>query len=180
MGRNDDHARLESGWPAALERAKSPDYYLAMTSLTGPKEAWFVTPWESHAAVAESMKREEKDPVSPRRWRGSRSATPVHQLALEPFKRGRGQSLARRFSRRGKGQVFQITVWRVRFGHQQQFEEAAKRYAAARVRSNSKQGYRFTKPLRDANANLPDDCICGKLRRPGPRWRQQTRQPGKP
>jgi hypothetical protein len=43
----------------------------------------------------------------------------------------------------GKARFFQITVWRVRFGHQQQFEEAARFYAAARMRSNSKVGYRF-------------------------------------
>ena len=43
LGRGAEHAKLEAGWPAAFERAKSPDYYLAMDSLTG-SEAWFVQP----------------------------------------------------------------------------------------------------------------------------------------
>jgi len=62
-GRSAEHARHEAGWPAAFEKAKSPDYYIAMTSLTGPSEAWYLIPTESHAAVAETMKREDKDPV---------------------------------------------------------------------------------------------------------------------
>ena len=39
VGRVAEHARIEAGWPAAYARAKSPDYYLAMVSVTGPNEA---------------------------------------------------------------------------------------------------------------------------------------------
>jgi hypothetical protein len=63
VGRNAEHAKHEAGWPAAYEKAKSTDCYLAMTSLTGPNEAWYVIPWESHAAIAASMKRDDKNPV---------------------------------------------------------------------------------------------------------------------
>ncbi len=63
IGRGDDHARFEAGWPAAYAKAKSPDYYLAFVSMTGPNEAWYVTPWASHTAMAEGMKREAADPV---------------------------------------------------------------------------------------------------------------------
>ena len=144
VGRNDDHARFESGWPAALEKAKSPDYYLAMTSLTGPNEAWFVTPWESHASVAESMKREDKDPVlSAEMARLSVGDADYTHSARTVHARARTELSAGEFPDVGKARFFQITVWRVRFGHQQQFEEAAKAYATARVRSNSKEGYRF-------------------------------------
>src|SRR4030095_5161562 len=63
VGRAFDHAKDEAGWPAAFEKAKSPNFYLAMTSLTGSPEAWYVVPWESYAKEAESMKREDSDPV---------------------------------------------------------------------------------------------------------------------
>ncbi len=63
VGRGADHAKHEAGWPAAYEKAKSPDYYLAMTSLTGSPEAWYFIPHASHAAEAEAMKRDAKDPV---------------------------------------------------------------------------------------------------------------------
>src|SRR5690242_18190208 len=62
-GRNADHSKHEAGWPAAFEKAKSKDYYIAMTSLTGPNEAWYLVPAESHAAFGESMKQQDKDPV---------------------------------------------------------------------------------------------------------------------
>ena len=144
VGRNDEHAKFESGWPVALEKAKSPDYYLAMTSLTGPNEAWFVTPWESHAAVAESMKREDKDPVlSAEMARLSLGDAEYTSSARTIQARARAELSAGEFPDVAKARFFQITVWRVRFGHQQQFEEAAKAYAAARMRSNSKAGYRF-------------------------------------
>src|SRR5712691_6129194 len=61
LGRATDHERIEAGWPAAFAKAKSPIYYLAMTSLTGPSEAWFIVPFASNAAVADEMKLESSD-----------------------------------------------------------------------------------------------------------------------
>src|SRR5687767_2312218 len=58
VGRSAEHARIEAGWPALYGRANSPDYYLAMTSMTGTPEAWYVIPSVSHAAYAESMRRD--------------------------------------------------------------------------------------------------------------------------
>jgi hypothetical protein len=62
VGRGSEHAKHESGFPAAYEKAKSPYYYLAMTSVTGQSQAWYISPWESHAAIGDSMKREDSDP----------------------------------------------------------------------------------------------------------------------
>lgn len=50
MGRNGAHVRTESGWPRAFAKAKIPNNYVAMTTIYGPNEAWFV---EGHASVAE-------------------------------------------------------------------------------------------------------------------------------
>ena len=63
VGRDADHAKPEAGWPAAYEKAKSPDYYLAMTSMTGAPEAWYITAYASHAAIGDSLKREDGDAV---------------------------------------------------------------------------------------------------------------------
>ena len=60
-GHNAMHAAHEAGWPAAYAKAKSPNYYLALTSMTGPNEAWYVVPFASHAALGESMKRDDAD-----------------------------------------------------------------------------------------------------------------------
>ena len=66
-GRAAEHTKIEAGWPAAYEKAKSPYYYLAMISITGPDEAWYVSPFDSHAAIGDSFKREDAAiPCSPR------------------------------------------------------------------------------------------------------------------
>src|SRR4030095_2530490 len=60
-GHNAMHSAFEAGWPAAFAKAKSPNYYVGMVSITGPNEAWYVIPFASHAALGESMKRESDD-----------------------------------------------------------------------------------------------------------------------
>ena len=144
MGRNADHSKFEAGWPAAMEKAKSPDFYLGMTSLTGENEAWFVIPWESYATVGESMKREDKDPVlSAELARLSLGDAEYVSSARTIQARARTELSVGEFPDVGKARFFQVTVWRVRTGHQQQFEEAAKAYGAARMRSASKEGFRM-------------------------------------
>ena len=43
----------EAGWPAAYEKAKSPYHYIALQSITGPSEVWYVVPLANQAARAE-------------------------------------------------------------------------------------------------------------------------------
>ena len=143
MGSNAEHAKHEAGWPAAYEKAKSPDYYLAMTSLTGPNEAWYLIPSESHAAFGESMKREDKDPVLGAKLaklaRGDAKyisgARGLQAIAQPELSTGAFPDL-------NKARFYEITVFRVRPGHDAQFVEAAKAYAAARKRAASNAGYR--------------------------------------
>ena len=58
-----EHAKWEAGWPAAYEKAKSPFHYIALQSITGPPEVWYVSPLANHAAYAEMMEAEQKDPA---------------------------------------------------------------------------------------------------------------------
>jgi hypothetical protein len=44
------HATLEAGWPAAFSKANAPGNYIALTSVTGPNEAWFITGYDSFDA----------------------------------------------------------------------------------------------------------------------------------
>src|SRR5438874_2474759 len=57
-GHNADHEKTEMGWPAALGKAKSPGTYIALTSISGPSEAWFIQPFASWKAVEDNMKFE--------------------------------------------------------------------------------------------------------------------------
>jgi hypothetical protein len=62
-GKGAAHEKVEIGWPAAFRKAKWPTHYLAMTSTTGPGEAWFLSGYDSYAAVETDNRNVEKTPV---------------------------------------------------------------------------------------------------------------------
>jgi len=143
IGRNAEHQRIEAGWPAAYEKAKSPDYYLAYVSMTGRPEAWYVQAFDSHKALGDSMKREEDDAVlSAELKRLSRAdadvlnnVTVMHLMARKELSYGGFPDIA-------KQRFVEITTFRVRPGHEAQFEAAARAYGAAAKRSAPTTSYR--------------------------------------
>jgi len=136
VGRTADHARIEAGWPAAFGRVNSPDYYLAMTSLTGLNEAWYIIPSASNAAEGERMRRYDNDAATTAELeRLSRAdgevlnSTRTIQAAARPdLSMGAYPDLT-------KQRFWEITIYRVRPGHDQEFENAAKAYISSAQRS---------------------------------------------
>jgi hypothetical protein len=55
------HAKTEAGWPAAFDKAAWPTHYFALTSVSGPSEAWYITPWDSFAAYEKDGAAVEAD-----------------------------------------------------------------------------------------------------------------------
>jgi hypothetical protein len=156
VGRGPEHAKHESGFPAAYEKAKSPYYYLAMTSVTGHSEAWYISPWESHAAIGDSMKREDSDPFL------SAELARLGRLDAEYINSFRIVQAAARtelsfgtFPDLSKARFFEVTTFRIRPGHEQQFEEASKAYLAAAGRSAPKASYRIYEVM----AGMPSPTI---------------------
>jgi hypothetical protein len=143
LGRGAEHARIEAGWPAAFARAKSPVHYLAVTSLTGASEAWFLVPYASNAAEADEMRREDSDTVlAAELQRLSRAdaevlndARTVQAMARTDLSHGAFPDLARQ-------RFWEITIFRVRPGHEAGFEAAAKVYGAATGRAAPGLSYR--------------------------------------
>lgn len=62
-GKGAAHDKVEIGWPAAFRKAKWPTHYLGMTSTTGPGEAWFLTGYDSYAALETDQRNIEKTPA---------------------------------------------------------------------------------------------------------------------
>lgn len=60
-GHGPAHVKTEAGWPAAFAKADWPSHYMAMTSASGPAEAWFVSAWDSYAAYEADSKAIEKN-----------------------------------------------------------------------------------------------------------------------
>jgi hypothetical protein len=59
------HVKTESGWPAAFAKVKSPDTYLALSSMTGPQVVWFL----QFAAAAKAYKALAGRAMPNARWR---------------------------------------------------------------------------------------------------------------
>ncbi len=143
VGRTADHARIEAGWPAAFGRANSPDFYLAMVSLTGQPEAWYIIPTASNAAYGEQMKRYDNDPTTTAELeRLSRADADVLEgtrtiqaMARPDLSRGAYPDLA-------KQRFWEISVARVRPGHEADFDAAVKAYLAAADRAASQNQFR--------------------------------------
>jgi hypothetical protein len=138
-----EHAKHEAGWPAALAKAKSPDYYIAMTSMTGPREAWYVASWQSHAALGDSMKRDIKDEALTKdldalALKDAQYISDVRTIqaaALTELSVGKFPDMA-------KVRYFEVMTLRVRPGSEMLFVQAAKAYASAAKRANPDASYR--------------------------------------
>lgn len=136
IGREGDHAKHEAGWPAAYEKAKASMAYIALVSMTGARESWYVTPFESHGAWGENIKRENADPVlsADLERLAKVDADYLNDLSLM-------QAMARpdlshgAFPDTSKQRFYAITVFRVRPGYDSGFAAVAKSYAGAAGRS---------------------------------------------
>lgn len=129
IGMDSDHETNEAGWPAAYARAKSPYTYLAVSSITGPAEVWFISPYESYAAEGESMKMVDDNPdlaaELSRLWRADgeylTNAYQIQAMARPDLSSGAFPDI-------GLARFWEITTFRVRLGHEQAWEEAVRVY----------------------------------------------------
>jgi hypothetical protein len=134
-GRSAEHAKWEAGWPAAFEKAKSKNTYLALSSLTGPAEAWYISPFASQAAYGQSL-ADESDPVlGPELERLSKGDaefisdwTSMQAVAAPDLSQGNFPDIS-------KVRFYEITTFRVKPGYHDQWVAATKAYKAAAARS---------------------------------------------
>ncbi len=148
VGRTAEHARNEAGWPAAFGRVNSPDYYVAMTSMTGMPEAWYLIPSASNAAYGESMMRYDKDAATTAELeRLSRadaelinSSRTIQAMARPDLSMGAFPDLT-------KQRFWEISLVRVRPGHEAEFDAAAKAFGSAAQRAAPSTQYRVYQVL---------------------------------
>jgi len=143
LGHGVPHRITESGWPAAYERAKSPNSYIALEALTGPPEAWFISPFESNAAIGESFRMEGEDRALSAELARLAQADAEHLDALRTIHAmGRKDLSHGAFPDAGKQRFYEITTFRVRPGGEAAFEAAAKAYGAAAGKAAPNTAYR--------------------------------------
>lgn len=128
VGKGAAHEKFESNFVRASMRAKWPAHYLAMTSLSGQSEAWYMTGYDSFADWEKDRQATEK---------ATAFNTELEQLAekdAEFLSGGRGltailrEDLSRRAASINASQAryMRVLTYRVRPGHEADFMEAAK------------------------------------------------------
>ncbi|OFV81506.1 MAG: hypothetical protein A2Y78_03430 [Acidobacteria bacterium RBG_13_68_16] len=153
VGRSADHSKWEAGWPAAFEKAKDPGYYIALVSVTGPSEALYVAPFASQGAFGELTAKEEADPVLTeeleRLSRGDAEfvsdVTRIQAVGRPELSHGEYPDIAMM-------RFWEITTFRVKPGHGEEFAAAVKTWAAAVGRSPSSIRWRTYEVV----AGVPD------------------------
>ncbi len=140
VGRRAEHAAFEAGWPAVFSKYKYPTNYLAMTSTTGPNEAWYVTPYPSLSAM-------EKD----NDMSNSNAAMTAELGKLSKgdaeFINNNTSMVARLVPGMTYGgpmsipnmRYFEVVTWRVRPGHDSDFMKAASMYRDANAKAKIDQ-----------------------------------------
>jgi hypothetical protein len=142
LGHSADHVKVEAGWPAAYEQAKSPYTYIALESMTGPPEVWFVSPFDSQKAMEDSQNR-EKEPVLAA-WLARLSKADAEHISANRsiLAMARKDLSYGAYPETAKQRFYEITIFRVRPGHERGFEAAAKAYGAACKRGAPQSSFR--------------------------------------
>jgi hypothetical protein len=135
VGRSGDHAKWEAGWPAAFEKAKSKYSYIAISSISGPPEVLYISPFASQAAYGEMLAEEGDSVLGPELERLSKGdaefveeLTGLQAVAMPELSHGAFPDIS-------KVRFYEITTFRVKPGHYDSWVAATKAYKAAAARS---------------------------------------------
>ncbi len=136
-GRAGVHAMHEQGWPRAFARAGFTGYYLAMQSVTGPQEAWYLAGTESFASVEQNEKAIEANPALQAELEhlGREDAEYLSGLHVILARYRADMSYGPRVSIPTM-RYFDVTILRVRPGHETSFGELNKLVIEAHQQAN--------------------------------------------
>jgi|ERR1041385_4471363 hypothetical protein len=139
-GRSAAHEKVEMGYVRAFSKSKY-GHYLALETITGPGEAWFVEPYESYAALENSIRIAESQPLKSELDQldaqdgemrtGGRNMIATYQKAFS-YRPGPADM--------GKARYVSISVLRIRPGRNGDFAERTKLLNEAFEKSKNPQG----------------------------------------
>ena len=138
-GRGAAHERIETGYVRAFSKSKYPNY-LAMTSLTGTDQAWFIEAYQNYAALDAAIQLVDHDPVLKKQLdqidpqdgdvrTGGRSMILVYQKDLSY----RPEDLIRDIP---KAHYMRVQTIRIKSGHGQEYAEVRRTLNAALAKMN--------------------------------------------
>ena len=127
VGKAPAHVKVEKGFVAAMAKANWPTHYLAMTTVTGPSEAWFLTGYPSFAAWEKDRDDTDKnsaftadlDRLVEKDGELLTNGRSLVALLREDLSAGAPVDIA-------KMRYFRLLTFRVRPGHESDFQDAVK------------------------------------------------------
>ena len=136
-GRGAAHEKVEMDYARMFRKANFPYNYLALETMSGPTEVWFVTFYPSFEAVEKGINLMTKSPMKNdvemldardgELRSGSRSTFAVHHPEL---------SYRADLVSLGKTRYVRVNSYRVRLGQMESFMESGKKILAAYQRAN--------------------------------------------
>ena len=126
-GKGAVHLKVEKGFVAASARANWPTHYIAMTAITGPSEAWFLTGFPSFAA----WEKDRDDTAKNKAFSAELDTLFEKDGELLTNMRSLVAVLREDLSAGGpvdiaKMRYFRLVTFRVRPGHESDFQDAVK------------------------------------------------------
>lgn len=136
------HEKTEAGWPKAYKASKAPAHYLAMTTITGPSEAWFTSGFDSYEAMEKQMKAERAEASLSAELARLSAADGEHLEGWRSFTARFREDLSLRPPLNiGSYRYMTVVTIRVRPGLQAKFVEARKAIKAAHEKAGLKDYY---------------------------------------
>lgn len=141
-GRSAAHQKYETGWPRAFAKANWPTNYLAMTSITGPSEAWFMTGYESFGAWQKDRENLDRNEAlkneDDRLVQGDAEFLSGSRSIVAAYREDLSYTLPVELPRM---RYFRVVTFRVRPGHDSDFMEATKVVRAGYEKANIEGGF---------------------------------------
>jgi hypothetical protein len=136
FGKDMAHAKNEAAFAKAFAGAKSPGRYLAVTTMSGPSEAWFLIGFDSYAEWAKSDLYDEQhkvgELVAPLMEKDTEYVADGNQVVAtynEKWSYRPGMNIA-------EMRYFEVETIRLRPGHDQDWEDLVKLYKATAEKAN--------------------------------------------
>jgi hypothetical protein len=136
FGKDAPHAKNEAAFAKAFASAKSPGRYLAVTTMSGPSEAWFLVGFDSYAEWEKADQYDEQhkvdDLVAPLIEKDTEYVSDGNQVVAtynEKWSYRPGMNIA-------EMRYFEVETIRLRAGHDKDWEDIAALYKATAEKIN--------------------------------------------
>lgn len=138
VGKGAAHEKFEVSYPQAFAKASWPRHYIAMTSISGPGEAWFIEGHDSMASIEQDTQATEKNAALQAELEGLSARDAEFISGLRTIVARYREDLSYRASppNLAKARYMWVYTDRVHRGHGNDYEQSVKMDVAAFEKAN--------------------------------------------